>query len=57
MKYSVQLYYHTTVTVEVEAENEQDAIEAAYTEVEDPKYDEQLKMNLTEDGDPDVEEV
>lgn len=57
MKYSVQFYYHTTVTVEVEAEDEQDAIETAYSEVCDPKYDEQLKMNLTEDGDPDVEEI
>lgn len=53
-KFGVTLYYHTNVTVEVEAENEQEALELAEMEVDDEKYNEQLLGNLDEDNDPDV---
>lgn len=56
-KYEVTLYYHTSITVEVEAENEQDAIAEAYCEADDSKYDRQLISNVQEDGAPDVEEI
>lgn len=56
-KYEVTLYYHSNITVVVEAENEEDAIDKAYDEAYDEKYDEQFKMNATEDDDPDVEEL
>lgn len=55
MKYEVTLYYHTNVIVVVEAENEEEAIENAYLEVGDEKYDAQILHNVTEDADPDVE--
>ena len=50
----VTLYYHTDVVVEVEAENEDEALANAYLEVGKKKYDAQLLHNLTEDCDPDV---
>ena len=53
-KFNVTLYYHTNVTVEVEAENEQEALELAEMEVDDEKYNEQLLGNLDEDNNPDV---
>ena len=53
-KYEVTLYYHTSVTVEVIADNEKDAITNAYVEAGDKKYDEQLLYNLEEDSSPDV---
>ena len=53
-KFNVTLYYHTNVTVEVEAENEQEALELAEMEVDDEKYNEQLLGNLDKDNDPDV---
>lgn len=37
-KFNVTLYYHTNVTVEVEAENEEEALEIAEMEVDDEKY-------------------
>ena len=52
-KYEVTVYYHTSATVIVEAEDEDDAIETAYNTVSN----EELLQNLTEDDDPDVEEV
>jgi len=55
-KYAVSLYYHTMVTVEVEAENEKEAIQEAYNEVDDPKYNEAILRNLDEDDDPSVVE-
>ena len=53
-KFNVTLYYHTNVTVEVEAENEEEALELAEMEVDDEKYNEQLLGNLDEDNNPDV---
>ena len=56
-KYEVTLYYHTDVTVEVDAKNEKEAIARAYLEVGDKRYDEPLLHNLTVDCDPEVEEI
>lgn len=56
-KYKVTLYYHTNVTVEVWAENEEEAIEHAYGKVTDKQYDEQVLSNCQEDDDPDVIEI
>ena len=53
-KFKITFYYHTNVTVEVEAENKQEALANAQMEVEDEKYDEQILGNLDEDNDPDV---
>ena len=56
-KYNVTFYYHTNCTVEVEAENEKEALELAESAVCDDKYTEQILWGLQEDDDPDVEEV
>lgn len=53
-KYSVTLYYHTYIDVEVEAENEKEAIETAYAEAGKSEYDQQALHNITADGDPEV---
>lgn len=55
-KYEVTLYYHTSITVEVEAEDEKDAINLAYCKAGDSKYDRQFLFNAQVDGAPDVEE-
>lgn len=49
-KYLVRLYYHSFIDVEVEADNEIDAIDAAYCEAEQDKYTDQLMRNLVTDG-------
>ena len=54
-KYNVTLYYHTHIVVEVEADNEEEAIEAAYNAAENEDF--QLLENLIGEGDPDVEEI
>lgn len=56
-KYEVTLYYHTSVTVVVEAESEDEAIELAYDEACDEKYNDEFNMNAQEDGSPDVQEL
>ena len=56
-KYLVRLYYHSFIDVEVEAENETDAIDAAHCEADQDKYTDELLENLIEDDSPDVEEV
>ena len=56
-KYEVTLYYHTSITVVVEAKDEDDAIAEAYYKVGDEEYDEQFLNNVVEDGSPDVEEL
>ena len=53
MKYSVQLYYHSNATIEVDANNEQEAIEKARERV----TDEEILESLIEDDSPDVEEI
>lgn len=54
-KYEVSFYYHTLVTVVVDAEDADDALGIAEMEVDDEKYNEQILRNLTKDADPDVE--
>ena len=56
-KYDVTFYYHTSVTVTVEAEDEKEAIEVGRDEVCDKKYDETILSNLDEDNSPDAYEV
>lgn len=51
-KYEVTLYYHTSITVEVEAENEQDAINSAYLEAGGSQYDSQFLHNVRDEGNP-----
>lgn len=53
MKYSVQLYYHSSATVEVDANNEKEAIERARERV----TDEEILESLIEESSPDVEEI
>ena len=54
-KFNVTFYYHTNVTVQVEAENEKEALEIGEMEVDDEKYNEQILGGLQEDNAPDVE--
>ena len=49
-KYEVTFYYHTNCTVEVEAENEKEAIDEALN----VDCNDELICNLQEDDDPDV---
>lgn len=53
-KFNVTFYYHTNVTAEVEAENEQEALGNAQIEVENEKYNQTLLDGLQSDGAPDV---
>lgn len=55
-KYNVTLYYHTNLTVQVEAESEEAAREAAYAEAEKECYIPELINGLQKDSAPDVEE-
>ena len=52
-KFSVQLYYHSTATIEVEAENENEALNMARERV----TDEEILESLIEDNSPDIEEI
>ena len=53
-KYNVRIYLHTVIDVEVEAENEKEAIEIA----DNTEYDmEQLLDNLIPDDSEDVTEI
>lgn len=54
-KYKVTLYFHTDLTLEVEANNIEEAIKHARHESEREIYDRTLLDNLQEDDDPDVE--
>ncbi len=58
-KYEVTLYFHTNITVLVDAENEVDAIEQArqYAARDDNDAVEVLMEGLVEDNTPDVEEL
>lgn len=56
-KYRVTLYYHTNVTVEVEAQDEEEALENACEAAATNEYDYELLSNLVEDSDPDIEEI
>lgn len=54
-KYRVTLYYHTNVTIEVFAENEQEAKANAY--IESAYHTQELIEGLQEDSSPDIELV
>ena len=54
-KYNVTLYYHTNLTVQVEAESEEAARKAAYTEAEKECHIPELINGLQEDSSPDIE--
>lgn len=56
-KYRVTLYYHTNVTIEVEAHDEEEALENATEIAYLDEYDDKLLSNLVEDDDPDIEEI
>ena len=55
--YEVTFYYHTSCTVTVNAKNEEDALAKAEMEVDDDEYVRQILDNITEDADPDIENV
>lgn len=55
-KFNVTLYYHTNVTVEVEAKNEQEARNLAYAKVDDEKYNDILLGGLQSEG-SDVDKI
>ena len=58
-KYQVSLYYHTSIVVDVEAENEEAAIETARQmgARDDEETIDLLLNGMEEDDDPDVEEI
>ena len=56
-KYEVTLYYHTSITVVVEAEDEIEAVGNAFADADCGKYDDQFLNNVQEDGAPDVVEI
>ena len=56
-KYSVTFYYHTNLTVEVEANSEEEALEKARDEQYDDMYNNDLLVGMQEDGDPDIEQL
>lgn len=53
-KYSVRLYFHTFMDVEVEAENKEDAIDTARWE-DIGSYCQDIVCNCEEGDEPDVE--
>lgn len=53
MKYRVQLYFHSNASLEVEANDEEEAIEKARMEVSDNE----ILESLIEDNSPDVEQI
>ena len=54
-RYKVTLYYNTNVTVEVEAKDEHEAINLAYSE--STHHTQELLDGLQEDGCPDVKTI
>jgi len=56
-KFEVTLYYHTNVTITVEAEDEESAEDIAREKACDDEYTKQLLEGLQEDDSPDVEEI
>ena len=51
------LYFHTNVTVEVEADDETKAVDAARNESCRDEYAEAILSGLQEDDSPDVKEI
>lgn len=56
-EYNVTFYYHTNLTVKVEANSEEEALEKARDEQCDDKYNYDLLVRMQEDGDPDIEKL
>lgn len=56
-EYNVTFYYHTSLTVKVEANSEEEALEKARNEQCDDKYNYDLLVGMQEDGDPDIEQL
>lgn len=56
-KYRVTLYFHTSITVEVSADSERDALAEAYAEAGESKYDQQFLNNAEDDGTPYIREI
>ena len=56
-KYRVTLYYHTNITVEVQAENEQDAEINAEIEASKNEYNQAILSGLERDSSPDIVEI
>jgi hypothetical protein len=56
-KFNVTFYYHTNVTVKVEAENEREALANAQMEVENEKYNQVLLDGLQPDSDLDIYKI
>ena len=54
-KYNVTFYYHTNLTVSVEAESEEKALALAQFESEKSCYTQDLLNGLQEDSSPDIE--
>lgn len=57
MKYQVTYYYQSSVTVEVEANSKEEAIDLGYDVSVDEGACYQIISNLQECGDPDIKEV
>lgn len=53
-KYEVTLYYHAVYSMVVEAENEEDALEEAYSKDLDA---DDVHVEYEEDAEPEVEEL
>lgn len=56
-RYEVTLYYHSNVSIVVDAENEQDAKEIAYNKMDEEENQKQLSENCYCDDDADVIEI
>jgi len=56
-KFAVTFYYHTNCVVEVEAEDEKEALDLACEQVDMGVFNEQLMDGLQEDSCPDIEEI
>ena len=55
--YTVHFSYYTSIDIEVNADNEDEALELAKSEVSDEKYNQHLLDNLDEACDPEVIDV
>lgn len=55
--YTVHFSYYTSIDIEVNADNEDEALELAKSEVSNEKYNQHLLDNLDEACDPEVIDV
>lgn len=56
-KYQVTFYYHTNCVVEVEAENDKEALLIAEDKLCTDECEKQIMEGLVEDDSPDVREI